>query len=98
RFDCDWSSDVCSSDLVERADRVVEPRSLGLRNRRAARRLDRAGDGLELPLQDAKERRLPAAVGTEYGESRAAPELERDVAQRRRSEERRVGKEGRPRG
>src|SRR5256886_4462615 len=29
RFDCDWSSDVCSSDLVERVTGAAEPTGLG---------------------------------------------------------------------
>src|SRR2546430_16264408 len=62
RFDCDWSSDVCSSDLV-RNDGIVKVLDFGLA------------------------RRLPA--GGAWG-SAAGGKI--------RSEERRVGEEGRSRG
>src|SRR5947208_355117 len=52
---------------VEGADRIVEPRALSLGNEpEAARARHRSSERLELPEQDTKERRLAAAVRTEY--------------------------------
>src|SRR2546430_5688681 len=80
RFDCDWSSDVCSSDLVHRfglreeaVQEVVDPEVVLL---------------LEARVRDAfHHRELLVRM------RQAEEELEQVV----RSEERRVGKEGRSR-
>src|SRR2546430_8770662 len=80
RFDCDWSSDVCSSDLELGArDYVAKPFALDELIARVRVQLRAAG------LGEHEERLL-----------RAGP-LELDLARRRRSEERRVGKECRAR-
>src|SRR5215510_13749257 len=55
RWPRDWSSDVCSSDLVAHAARedLLEPIALGLVRMPVAVRVmsDRGGDGLELALE-----------------------------------------------
>src|SRR2546430_7666247 len=38
RFDCDWSSDVCSSDLAWRASGIIAPATDGSSTGRATRR------------------------------------------------------------
>src|SRR5205085_5610250 len=77
RFDCDWSSDVCSSDLRRRASAEGARRS---ERRRTSRRTSRSF------------RRGPAAASTRRT---TAPAPAARGAERIRSEERRVGKEGR---
>src|SRR5256886_9958269 len=83
RFDCDWSSDVCSSDLVCEAIRSVAD-ALGARPERLLMvdYQQRASDDDELPPLSA----VFAAYGSWKRARRAA-----------RSEERRVGKECRSR-
>src|SRR5256886_11384187 len=87
RFDCDWSSDVCSSDLALVVEAEVDLVELDVH----------AGDP-ELLLQQP---RVLAADGARRREQQ--PEGERstalvaDAVAVRRSEERRVGKEGRSR-
>src|SRR5689334_23415098 len=78
RWNCDWSSDVCSSDL-------------GGRRRRGSAR---GGDDALLPPRDAPEPRLLRPPGP-----RPLVLRRRDLRApgRRRSEERRVGKECRAR-
>src|SRR2546430_7293719 len=81
RFDCDWSSDVCSSDLsavVDRGAWLLEQPALD--RRRAAGGLE----NLQQPIAPAQKRALDGLV-----------EAQIDVE--RRSEERRVGKECRSR-
>src|SRR5688572_31178683 len=90
RFDCDWSSDVCSSDLVTRALVVewhaaseADPRIVELRTA-----LAHHGLAQSRPLR-------PLRRSTTAG-SLAVNGLE--LFTRKRSEERRVGKECRSRG
>src|SRR3546814_16952058 len=64
----DWSSDVCSSDLI--ADRIVP-----VDGDRARRRRHDAAD-------DADQRRLTLAVGAEQRENLAAFDVEIDRLQR----------------
>src|SRR2546430_10760890 len=82
RFDCDWSSDVCSSDL--RLSPVVE--ELIVLHRRVQHLLDHRGEPMDL-IDEQHIARL------QVGEDRRqiAGPLEH------RSEERRVGKECRSR-
>src|SRR5205085_5265856 len=89
RFDCDWSSDVCSSDLVRY-------RLLETIRQYASERLNAAAESPVL-----RDRHLQAYVTLA---ERAAPELasrrewldvlDAEAANLERSEERRVGKEG----
>src|SRR5690606_39459879 len=91
RFSRDWSSDVCSSDLADRARHQLA---------RAAALEAVAGHivhvAMEALLQPAQQARLLAAeidvADTGLGEA----ELLGPVLDRRRSEERRVGRESRP--
>src|SRR5205807_3043045 len=85
RLQGDWSSDVCSSDLVS-AEREERERSC----------LNRFG-GLRLSRRPHRYRSWNAREG---GRSRFDGYLgQREIlGQRGRSEERRVGKEGRPGG
>src|SRR5205085_8827529 len=87
RFDCDWSSDVCSSDLsrpdVEQAARAGEVERLG-EDARVATRL------YEAPHRIDEERRLLRGALEHVGIARRLAAS--------RSEERRVGKECRARG
>src|SRR5207253_4651087 len=95
RWPRDWSSDVCSSDLVARQERLEGRPDVFLP-------LDQHGLevlGLE-PAEDVQHRALVVA-GPERLDLTVAEEIA-DVSQllggaqrRRRSEERRVGKEGR---
>src|SRR5205085_6594641 len=78
RFDCDWSSDVCSSDLLR--DEVV----LGAARPRG-RRLGMVGLG-KMPFQIVQQLMLGAAL---------EHLCDKRAARGQRSEERRVGKEGR---
>src|SRR5205085_9498112 len=86
RFDCDWSSDVCSSDLVPFDER-------GMRD--AARRIRAAGltsvaiASVFSPLNAECEARAAAILLEEH--PGAAVTLSHQLG---RSEERRVGKEG----
>src|SRR5205085_6019828 len=80
RFDCDWSSDVCSSDLL-----VGEPE-----------RYDIADEAIETEPVLPRRRSLPWEGGED--EERPYREIRRPRGRRvPRSEERRVGKEGRSR-
>src|SRR3989475_9168351 len=79
RFDCDWSSDVCSSDLVVLPEEVLQAGSEQAHARRAARQLGGA----------------PRYEGN--GRERTGHVAEAALARPPRSEERRVGKEGRSR-
>src|SRR2546430_8880136 len=81
RFDCDWSSDVCSSDL---------PRAAGLR----AARQDIHGPGVP-PRVDADA--APPAAPDLPPRARGARAHGPMAHRPRRSEERRVGKECRSR-
>src|SRR5205085_4897050 len=78
RFDCDWSSDVCSSDLVA----VTGPGAYAF-IREEEKALHRIADVLKTPLVNLEKR-----VQSLLEERRA---LEKRVEER--SEERRVGKE-----
>src|SRR5256886_9533519 len=81
RFDCDWSSDVCSSDLIDRhAGESGQGRECEMENEPRARKGDRQ------TRNTTKQREQDA-----FGEG-----LPHD-ARRSRSEERRVGKECRSR-
>src|SRR2546430_12727398 len=82
RFDCDWSSDVCSSDLDLRNVRALEEVSEQRDELRALARRPSLPVTAEAPLRDLRE--VENLVG--------------DPAERGpRSEERRVGKECRSR-
>src|SRR2546430_17409188 len=73
RFDCDWSSDVCSSDLKH------------------------GGPSPVTPPHDGPQRGGPPGGGPQRDQTGTSPALpRRNVPQR--SEERRVGEEGRSRG
>src|SRR3546814_18982127 len=104
-----WSSDVCSSDLPDQADRIAAPRGTDLsrqsetadipRHARTGRRKD--ADGLwQRPDArtggvDRADRRRPLADGA--GGARLSLLARRARVGTGRSEERRVGKEwGRP--
>src|SRR5205085_6696858 len=79
RFDCDWSSDVCSSDLVLKVRTAVPlPRKQGRRDRRGA-------------SPDETQQRLSASVCSGLVAVRRNTGA-RGLPQER-SEERRVGKE-----
>src|SRR2546430_6728519 len=81
RFDCDWSSDVCSSDLDARLageDRLAPPQQVAQRGQ-----ADGLGDGGGQDLVAGRR------IARDQGLERGAVEL--------RSEERRVGKECRSR-
>src|SRR5205085_6833092 len=82
RFDCDWSSDVCSSDLITRIG-VVGIGTMGSGIAQVA-----ATSGFETVVVDL----APEALARGTGAINAS--LERLVV---RSEERRVGKECRAR-
>src|SRR2546430_5179598 len=79
RFDCDWSSDVCSSDLAAAAAMAAFAHHL-------ERWLESASDQFALGEDD-----FNFHLHYEHALRDTAPELWR------RSEERRVGKEGRSR-
>src|SRR5262249_12853719 len=67
---------------IERADRIVEARALGLGNERRGRIPDQlALEWIELPEQQPEERRFPAAVRSENRHSLAREEIELDVLQ-----------------
>src|SRR2546430_9977220 len=82
RFDCDWSSDVCSSDLLIARELGITP--LEMRRHNVARAGDPTTTGAPWHGPD-----LGALL------DRAADEIRAENA--RRSEERRVGKECRSR-
>src|SRR5438270_8511177 len=76
RFDCDWSSDVCSSDLAGRIEQIGTPTEV-----------------YQQPRSEFVARFIGASnviAGRHVGDAR--------VEVHGRSEERRVGKEGRSRG
>src|SRR2546430_8977394 len=81
RFDCDWSSDVCSSDLIGCTPGREFP---GLAD--TVRELVDAGMRVSVDSFDAGEIRTAVAAGAELV-----------LSVNRRSEERRVGKECRSR-
>src|SRR5206468_9675096 len=95
RSDRDWSSDVCSSDLLNHHGGAVEDATAETRG--AAAGVVDADDGV-----GAQPRRRPGQPGAHRAEARVAAGLHQaddalyDVAGDR-SEERRVGKEGRGR-
>src|SRR2546430_17482384 len=68
RFDCDWSSDVCSSDLVAKIRGVRPMWALALR--RVATQRDQVADALA-PVA-ARDRPDLAARGAHAGEMRGA--------------------------
>src|SRR5205085_3951032 len=81
RFDCDWSSDVCSSDLAEDAftrhlEQLLAPIELHPPDGRPLPLLEVAGEGVL--------RLVVVLVGVEQGP--------RNLLSKSRSEERRVGK------
>src|SRR2546430_3187486 len=67
RFDCDWSSDVCSSDLLRDLALQRLPRHCEHRSQRLPRNADAVLDrrGLEISAGDEF-----AAVGARWGEDR----------------------------
>src|SRR2546430_11864705 len=81
RFDCDWSSDVCSSDL-----QAME------KNRESSRVKFVCGDAHSMELQSNSFDLVYCRMLLEY-----LKEKERAVSEMARSEERRVGKECRSR-
>src|SRR5690606_39881881 len=94
RFSRDWSSDVCSSDL-ERAGCSEALFTLGdkpeLRYRAAREALDRLGHATTVSY-------LAEMAGAVARETGLLPHLNPGVMGAGRSEERRVGEEGRTRG
>src|SRR5690242_20924227 len=83
RLPCDWSSDVCSSDLLEEVVAAVElPRLLALRD-------DRPGAGGGVEGGDPRPARAHA-----LGERALRDELDLELPRQERSEERRVGNGG----
>src|SRR5207302_3423247 len=86
RFSRDWSSDVCSSDLVDRQEDMAREHSLTI---------DRAG--FESEMEQQRERARASWKGAEKGA--VVPAYQKLIEQGRtkflgyRSEERRVGKE-----
>src|SRR2546430_5646769 len=80
RFDCDWSSDVCSSDLIDPADGAPGAARENVLEHISA---DRRAEGVIEDIRDL--RRYLMLVEAEM------------AARGARSEERRVGKEGRSR-
>src|SRR2546430_7786827 len=63
RFDCDWSSDVCSSDLASRADPAFRAQAYGLLGaaydnvghpKEAAEAYQQAADAAQLPFLKAQ--------------------------------------------
>src|SRR5205085_6326698 len=89
RFDCDWSSDVCSSDLMTpEAANFIES---GRRRREKARR--EADDPFLAEMRDfARETGAWVLLGSLVIDPAGEPGSEGE--ERLRSEERRVGKEG----
>src|SRR5690606_40067036 len=87
RFSRDWSSDVCSSDLAH-ACGVTEPRQLRRSHVHVV-----AASGLSVPLSELH----PEPI-TLIDDQARPEEPERQISANQRSEERRVGKEGRSRG
>src|SRR5690606_40260817 len=91
RFSRDWSSDVCSSDL-DLVDRDVLTVAAPARGRVADHREEVGAEGARRTaaaahgLEDLRVRLLHEVVGVDAA---------RDAARGGRSEERRVGKEGR---
>src|SRR5205085_4637506 len=90
RFDCDWSSDVCSSDLASRSQLIEQCRN-GIRKKH-----QHSGDNRgQSPLKpgDAKRLRVEAAqhLGPEIALQLCVLQG-RERALEKRSEERRVGK------
>src|SRR3546814_20692855 len=83
----DWSSDVCSSDLL--GPRHCAHALERLRNLRRARRAQLLPPDIRRDCGERKRREQRIEIGNE--EPQAAGEPERD--ERARSEERRVGKE-----
>src|SRR5256886_12362251 len=81
RFDCDWSSDVCSSDLSSRGATMHQVYVGGMRTE--MRRREAEGRPLRVALVGAG--RFGTTVAAQLGQMRG------------RSEERRVGKECRSR-
>src|SRR2546430_4305868 len=63
RFDCDWSSDVCSSDLlVGRAEEMVERGVLPRVEERELRRLARGNERSEEHTSDSSHSQISYAV------------------------------------
>src|SRR5207237_7456836 len=92
RFKCDWSSDVCSSDLEKLGPHIgYLPQDVELFAGTVAENIARLGEAEPAQVIRAAQRagvhelilRLPQGYDTEVGDSGQA-----------RSEERRVGKEG----
>src|SRR5205085_9229571 len=97
RFDCDWSSDVCSSDLQPRdmASRYWAYQS-GVAVAAVGRRGScGAGSATRHRVLPARREPRPPMAWPATPESYMLPEVARDGSER--SEERRVGKERRSR-
>src|SRR5579859_2119958 len=69
RFDCDWSSDVCSSDLVVPVDDAGAQRAVGLVQRDDGRALAGQADGGDVVSEAAE----VAGQGREGGQGGALP-------------------------
>src|SRR2546430_5290629 len=80
RFDCDWSSDVCSSDL----ERLLTRPAVG------------AGAAGPVMIHDDPVAKAAASIMAQRDDL-SRDLVPRHVGKRQRSEERRVGKEGRSR-
>src|SRR5690606_39682159 len=96
RFSRDWSSDVCSSDLaflMYRRDRIL--REVAEKRLRAIREYTELGSGFKIAMRDLEIRGAGSMLGrAQHGHMQA---VGYDLYCKR-SEERRVGKEGRWRG
>src|SRR2546430_8832541 len=68
RFDCDWSSDVCSSDLrkLGQVGKLPDPQRPGLRQAKAEPAI-RAREGLGLQVTERSRAGTLGADGTEIG-------------------------------
>src|SRR5205085_3464689 len=89
RFDCDWSSDVCSSDLLAGITYLINPDLLGLRVFAADPNLK--GNDIVNPINTVW---TLVAAFLVFGMQVGFTMLEAGFC-RSRSEERRVGKESR---
>src|SRR5207253_8331204 len=93
RWPRDWSSDVCSSDLIVPRDPRTRAAPLEDAARTAVAAYQRAMDGYELEEGAAQWMDL-AARANRYIQETVPWELRKAGKETERSEERRVGKEG----
>src|SRR2546430_6661205 len=87
RFDCDWSSDVCSSDLKRAGEEFVIEPTIDIFNVVNKANFAPPAGFITSPLRGVLDGSVGSANGTTYDQR----------ANRYRSEERRVGKECRSR-